>query len=109
MAAAIALNHHEHWDGSGYPGRVDDVASDDWRPGPGKRGEEIPLVARIVALADVYDALSSRRAYKEGWAEERVLEYIREQKGRHFDPELVDVFFSIYDVIRAIKGKYGDD
>lgn len=109
MAAAIALNHHEHWDGSGYPGRVDDVASDEWRPGPGKRGEEIPLVARIVALADVYDALSSRRAYKEGWAEERVLEYIREQRGRHFDPELVDVFLSIYDVIRAIKGKYGDD
>ncbi|HOW43565.1 MAG TPA: HD domain-containing protein [Candidatus Aminicenantes bacterium] len=109
MASAIALNHHEHWDGSGYPGRVSDVASDEWRPGPGKNGEEIPLVARIVALADVYDALSSRRAYKEGWAEERVLEYIREQKGRHFDPELVDVFFSIYDVIRAIKGKYGDD
>lgn len=109
MASAIALNHHERWDGGGYPGRVDDVAVDDWRPGPGKRGEEIPLVARIVALSDVYDALSSPRAYKEGWAEERVLGYIREQRGGHFDPELVDVFFSIYDVIRAIKGKYGDD
>ncbi len=108
MAAEIALNHHERWDGSGYPGKVLDVTADDWRPGPGKKGEEIPLSARIVALADVYDALSSQRAYKECWAEEKTLAYIRDQKGRQFDPELVDVFFSIYDVIRAIRGKYGD-
>ena len=108
MAAEIALNHHEKWDGSGYPGNRVDVTADDWRPGPGKRGEEIPLFARIVALADVYDALSSQRAYKDCWSEERTLAYIRDQKGKQFDPELVDVFISIHDVIRAIREKYGD-
>jgi HD-GYP domain-containing protein (c-di-GMP phosphodiesterase class II) len=108
MAAEIALNHHEKWDGSGYPGRVVDVAADDWQPGPGKKGEEIPLYARIVALSDVYDALTSQRAYKVCWPEEKVLSYIRDQRGKQFDPALVDVFFSIYDVIRAIKDKYGD-
>jgi len=109
MAAEIALNHHEKWDGSGYPGQVADVTVDDWRPGPGKKGEEIPLYARIVALSDVYDALVSQRAYKERWPEEKVLGYIREQRGKQFDPDLVDVFFAIHDVIRAIKEKYGDN
>ncbi len=108
MAAEIALNHHEKWDGSGYPGRVGDITGDEWHPGPGKKGEEIPLFARIVALADVYDALTSHRAYKESWPEEKVLCYMREQRGKQFDPELVDVFFSIYDVIRAIRVKYVD-
>jgi HD-GYP domain-containing protein (c-di-GMP phosphodiesterase class II) len=109
MAAEIALNHHEWWDGHGYPGKVGDIMGDDWRPGPGKRGEEIPLFARIVALSDVYDALTSQRIYKECWPEEKVLQYIKDQKGSQFDPELVDVFFSIHDVIRAIKVKYGDN
>ena len=109
MAAEIALNHHEKWDGSGYPGKVADVNDDDWQPGPGKKGEEIPLYARIVALSDVYDALVSQRAYKECWPEEKVLGYIRDQRGKQFDPDLVDVFFSIHDVIRAIKDKYGEN
>jgi HD-GYP domain-containing protein (c-di-GMP phosphodiesterase class II) len=109
MAAEIALNHHEKWDGSGYPGKVGDIFNDDWRPGPGKKGNEIPLFARIVALSDVYDALTSHRIYKDCWPEEKVVRYIQEQKGKHFDPELVDVFFSIYDVIRAIKNKYNDN
>jgi response regulator RpfG family c-di-GMP phosphodiesterase len=109
MAAEIALNHHEKWDGSGYPGKIADVNDDDWQPGPGKKGEEIPLYARIVALSDVYDALVSQRAYKECWPEEKVLGYIRDQRGKQFDPDLVDVFFSIHDVIRAIKDKYGDN
>jgi HD-GYP domain-containing protein (c-di-GMP phosphodiesterase class II) len=108
MAAEIALNHHERWDGSGYPGRGNGTLSEDWRPGPGKQGDEIPLCARIVALADVYDALSSRRAYKESWSQEQVRQYIGDQKGKQFDPELVDVFFSIFAVIRAIQDKYAD-
>jgi response regulator RpfG family c-di-GMP phosphodiesterase len=57
-------------------------------------------------LADVYDALISRRAYKDPWEEETVLHHIRVQKGKHFDPELVDIFFEIYDIIRAIRNKY---
>ena len=109
MAAEIALNHHEKWDGSGYPGKIGDISLDNWTPGPGKQGSEIPLFARIVALSDVYDALTSQRIYKDSWPEERVLQYMREEKGKHFDPELVDVFFSIYDVIRAIQNKYGDN
>ncbi len=109
IAAEIALNHHERWDGSGYPGKIVDVFSDGWLPGPGKKGEEIPLFARIVSLSDVYDALTSHRAYKDRWPEERVMQYVRDQKGKQFDPELVDVFFSIYDVIRAIRNKYGEN
>lgn len=109
MAAEIALNHHEKWDGTGYPGEIADIFAKGWHPGPGKKGLEIPLVARIVALADVYDALTSERVYKDCWPEEKVLQYIQKQKGKHFDPKLVDVFFSIYDVIRAIKSKYSEN
>jgi HD-GYP domain-containing protein (c-di-GMP phosphodiesterase class II) len=108
MAAEIALNHHEKWDGTGYPGKINDIFAEAWNPGPGKKGTEIPLAARIVALADVYDALTSERIYKDSWPEEKVLRHIRKQRGKHFDPELVDIFFSIYDVIRAIKNKYSE-
>ncbi len=106
MAAEIALNHHERWDGRGYPGHVIDLFSTNVSLGPGKKGEEIPLLARIVALADVYDALMSRRSYKDSWPEERVLEHIEEEKNKHFDPEVVDAFIDIYDVIKAIREKY---
>lgn len=113
MAAEIALNHHEKWDGTGYPGHIENIFSDDVvtccdeiLSRPGKKGEEIPLSARIVALADVYDALMSRRAYKESWEEKDVLDYIEMEKGKHFDPELVDAFKDIYDVIKAIRQRY---
>jgi HD-GYP domain-containing protein (c-di-GMP phosphodiesterase class II) len=109
MAAEIALNHHEKWDGTGYPGKITNIFAKSWHPGPGKKGFEIPLAARIVALADVYDALTSERIYKDCWPEEKVLQHIKKQKGKHFDPELVDIFFSIYDVIRAIKSKYSEN
>ncbi len=113
MAAEIALNHHEKWDGTGYPGYIDEKhiyggenMLTDIPFGPGKKGEDIPLSARIVALADVYDALISKRTYKESWEESDVLGYIEEQKGTHFDPELVEAFMDIYDVIKAIRAKY---
>lgn len=107
MAAEIALNHHERWDGTGYPGHLKDLSTD--QPfGPGKKGEEIPLTARIVALADVYDALMSRRSYKESWPEDRVLDHIHDGKNKHFDPQVVDAFMDIYDVIKAIREKYPD-
>lgn len=106
MAGEIALNHHERWDGAGYPGHIASIFKKDVSFGPGKKGEEIPLTARIVALADVYDALMSRRAYKESWPEERVLEHIEGEKSKHFDPQVVESFFDIYDVIRAIRQKY---
>lgn len=108
MAAEIALNHHEKWDGTGYPGFFTLDGKDISIPHSGKKGMEIPLSARIVALADVYDALISPRYYKKAWNEENVLAEINDQKGRHFDPEITDAFFEIYPVIKAIKNKYSN-
>ena len=81
LASDIALYHHERWDGSGYPDRL--------------RGESIPLAARIVAVVDVFDALVTRRPYKEAWTTERALGVIREEAGHHFDPRVVDAFFAV--------------
>jgi len=108
LSAEIALNHHERWDGKGYMGRITKIDKETYVSGPGKKGEEIHILGRIVALADVYDALISERVYKEAWPEDEVLKYIKEQSGKHFDPEIVDAFFSIYDVIKAIREKYAD-
>ncbi|MCX8093202.1 MAG: HD domain-containing protein [Candidatus Goldbacteria bacterium] len=109
MAADIALNHHEKWDGSGYPGIIEDIEKISFIENKqGKKGTEIPLTARIVALADVYDALSSKRIYKEPWSEDKVLDYIKQNSGKHFDPEIVDCFFSIYDTIKEIKTKISE-
>ena len=114
-AAIVALNHHERWDGKGYPGHVDPRTQ---QPLPGfetenggargKIGAEIPLFGRIVALADVYDALSCRRCYKEAWDEEQVLETIREEAGKQFDPELVEVFLECLDSFQQIEKLYPD-
>jgi len=112
----VALNHHERWDGDGYPGHVDaqsgntlnGYAKPDGRP-KGKKEEEIPLYGRIVALADVYDALSSVRVYKTAWDESKVLGVIESESGRHFDPELVGIFFSSLDILRAVQRRYRDD
>jgi len=109
LSAEIALNHHEKWDGTGYPGKIDDIYQDQPRLGPGKRGEEIPIAARIVALADIYDALVSRRAYKDAWSESTTLSYIQDQSGKFFDPAVVDAFMAIYDVITAIRHKYPEE
>lgn len=88
MARDIALYHHERWDGTGYP--------------YGLRGEEIPLAARIVAVADVYDALSSKRVYKEAFPHEECVETIRSAAGQHFDPEIVTSFLRVADRFRDI-------
>ncbi len=114
-AQQVALNHHERWDGRGYPGYVD-VATGNPLPeyvsqdgsARGKTGEEIPLFGRIVSLADVYDALSSSRSYKQAWTEDRVLSTIHDAKGTQFDPELVNIFLSSLDMIRSIKERYMD-
>lgn len=92
MAAEIALHHHEKWDGSGYPN--------------GLTGKGIPQAARIVAIADVFDALTMQRPYKEPWPVEKAFSYIEENAGSHFDPELASLFLSIKDKILAIKQEY---
>ncbi len=107
MSMEIALHHHEKWDGSGYPGLVDLGSPDTLTcEGDGRRGHDIPLAARITALADVYDALSSTRVYKEAWDDEDIYAEILANSGRHFDPELVDIFFEITDVLKAIRNRY---
>ena len=109
LSAEIALNHHEKWDGTGYPGKIEDIYQDQPRMGQGKRGEEIPITGRIVALADIYDALVSRRVYKDAWSETTTLNYIKNQSGKLFDPEVVDAFLAIYDVITAIRDKFQEE
>ena len=108
VSAEIALRHHERWDGSGYPGRIDDLTTEPIGMGTGLKGTEIPLFGRIVALTDVYDALSSKRTYKEAWKEEYVLATVKTESGKHFDPELVRVFLSIHEVIREIRTRYAE-
>jgi putative two-component system response regulator len=80
-AATIALTHHEKWDGSGYPN--------------GLKGDEIPLIGRIVAVADVFDALTSERPYKNAWSVENALTYMQNESGKHFDPDLISLFIEI--------------
>jgi response regulator RpfG family c-di-GMP phosphodiesterase len=106
MSAEVALNHHENWDGSGYPGRIDNIFADKIYMGPGKLGTAIPLSARAVAISDVYDALITSRAYKKGWQQEHALRYIRYQAGKKFDPELVSIFLKMDDLLTAIEKKY---
>jgi response regulator RpfG family c-di-GMP phosphodiesterase len=106
MARVIALNHHQRFDGAGYPGRVSNIEELDAMTIGTMRGHEIPLPARIVALADVFDALISRRAYKEPWTMGMALDVIRKESGHHFDPEVVNAFLAILDVIEAIRAKY---
>jgi len=82
-ALVIPYSHHEKWDGTGYP--------------RGLKGTQIPLVARIFAVVDVYDALTSDRPYRKAWPKEKALKYIREQSGKHFDPIVVNKFMEEFD------------
>ncbi|MBN1663901.1 MAG: HD domain-containing protein [Deltaproteobacteria bacterium] len=115
-AYLVALNHHERWDGGGYPGYID-AATGESLPGfeaqgksaRGKSREEIPAYGRVVAIADVYDALASNRAYKKAWSEDRVLETMKEETGKHFDPEMMEVFFDNVDLIKAIHARYPEE
>ena len=95
LAREIALCHHEKWDGSGYP--------------RGLAGEETPLEARIVAICDVFDALTSKRPYKEAWSMEKAISFIQEQSGRHFDPKLVELFLEGIPKVQAIMDEFSDD
>lgn len=93
-AAIVSYSHHERWDGSGYP--------------LGLKGEDIHIFGRITAIADVFDALSSERVYKKAWSLEEVLKLFNEEKGKHFDPNLIDVFMDNLDEILQIKEKFKD-
>ncbi len=92
--AAIALGHHEKYDGSGYP--------------QGLKGEEIPIFSRIVAVADVFDALSSTRPYKRAWSLDAAANYLRTGRGGHFDPQCVDAFLAAWPEVLEISGRFKD-
>lgn len=94
MASQIALAHHEKWDGSGYP--------------HGLKGEEIPLEARVVAVCDVFDALTTARPYKKAWPVEEAIAYIHDNSGKHFDPELVNLCPAILPEILLIRARYAE-
>jgi putative two-component system response regulator len=95
LAKEIAYSHQEKWDGSGYP--------------EGIGGDGIPISARLMAVADVYDALISRRVYKEGMSHEKAVEIILQGRGNHFDPDIADAFFVLSEEFRAIATQYADD
>ena len=92
MALDVVISHHEKWDGSGYP--------------KGLKHEEIPFSGRIVAIADVFEALISNRSYKEPWTVEKAIEYMTKQRGKHFQPELLDSFLNITSIVNAINKRY---
>ncbi|PYI56653.1 hypothetical protein DLM86_04820 [Paenibacillus flagellatus] len=94
-AAIVAEQHHEKWNGKGYP--------------RGLRGEEIHIYGRITAIADVFDALGSDRVYKKAWELDRILNLFKEERGQHFDPRVVDVFFEQLPTILNIRDRYADD
>ena len=95
MAETIALTHQEKWDGTGYPN--------------GLKMEEIPLVGQITAICDVFDALTSKRPYKEAYSIEEAMEYIKSQSGKHFDPHLVQVFVQVVPDLRKIKETFAQE
>ncbi len=95
LAREIALCHHEKWDGTGYP--------------QGLTGKDIPLSARIVAIADVYDSLTSERPYKKAWSSEEAVQYIRREAGSHFDPAITEKFLECLPQIRKIQQQYQDN
>mgnify|MGYP000430383615 FL=1 len=92
LAHKLAIEHHEKWDGSGYPN--------------GLKGEQISVEGRIVAIADVFDALTAKRPYKEAWGVEEALEHMQAQAGKHFDPHLINLFVNKLDAIIAIKSAH---
>ena len=94
MAHDVAMTHHEKWDGSGYPNRLS--------------GSAIPLVGRIVAIADVFDALTSARPYKAEWPVEQAVQYLEQQRGHHFDPELVPLFLARLPEVLEIKQRWAE-
>ena len=94
LARQIALSHHEKWDGSGYP--------------TGLVGTDIPYESRIVAICDVFDALTSTRPYKDAWSCEKAIEFIKQESGGHFDPELVEAFLIIAPVVSNLREQYPD-
>jgi HD-GYP domain-containing protein (c-di-GMP phosphodiesterase class II) len=124
LTLSTILDHHERWDGRGYPGRVDDLPPVpdvisgslpapglDAPPntGRGKRGEEISIYGRVLAVADVYDALSSRKTYKEAFDESLVVQIMEQESGHHFDPTVIESFMAIHGLLARIRKRFPEE
>jgi putative two-component system response regulator len=94
MAKEIALSHHEKWDGTGYPNRL--------------AGDSIPVSGRVVAIADVFDALTTKRPYKSPWPLDKTFDFMRENAGKHFDPELIEIFISLRNEITEVQQRFAE-
>lgn len=94
MAKEIALSHHEKWDGTGYPNRL--------------AGDLIPVSGRVVAIADVFDALTNKRPYKSPWPLDKTFDFMRENAGKHFDPELIEIFISLRNEITEVQQRFAE-
>ena len=94
MAKEIALSHHEKWDGTGYPNRL--------------AGDSIPVPGRVVAIADVFDALTTKRPYKSPWPLDKTFDFMRENAGKHFDPELIEIFISLRNEITEVQQRFAE-
>jgi len=94
-AATVAYEHHEKWDGTGYPNQL--------------KGEDIHIYGRITALADVFDALGSDRCYKQAWSDEKIFNLFKQERGKHFDPKLIDIFFDHLEEFLTIRDSLKDD
>ena len=92
VASQIAMSHHEKWNGSGYPKRL--------------QGDKIPIYSRIVAIADVFDALTTKRPYKDPWSIEKTISFMKAQKGQHFEPKLLSAFFDVFPDILEVRKKH---
>lgn len=113
IAQQVALNHHENWDGTGYPGHIDIMTGQPTRKDRdgnaiGKKGKEIHIFGRIVAIADVYDALRSNRVYKQAWSDEDTIREMRSLSGTKFDPELIEDFLAVLPSIRTVADRFAE-
>jgi len=93
-AAIVAYEHHEKWDGTGYPNKI--------------KGNDIHIYGRITAVADVFDALGSDRVYKKAWDDEKIFQLFKDEKGKHFDPKLIDIFFKHLEHFLTIRNQFKD-
>ena len=94
IAAIVAIEHHEKYDGTGYPNNL--------------KGEDIHIYGRITALADVFDALGSNRCYKDVWSDEKIFDFLKKEKGKQFDPKMIDIFFENINHFLEIRDRYKD-
>jgi response regulator RpfG family c-di-GMP phosphodiesterase len=106
LTKSLIVDHHERWDGRGYPGHLTSSGQGKEQPQRGKKGEEISIYGRVLAIADVYDALCNRKSYKEPFDDSLVTQIMEQERGHHFDPEVVDSFMALRPILAKIMKRF---